>query len=178
MYENWTKAVAFTKPYADQTVRYLNDHSQEVAFWCLATFFAVMLLVLAYKQVRMLYWRVDRWAQTPDLLKRGSRMTGQAREAEERVLLSDRITDILDELYQSGKFTEEQYLKWADRFGNLCDLRDLISNKQLTIKQKLTMSRKLRDARKKRGEDVKPVLPEPVHVATNAFDAIVKRKTA
>lgn len=172
MYENWTKAVAFTKPYADQTVRYLNDHSQEVAFWCLATFFAVMLLVLAYKQVRTF------WAQTPNLLKRGSRMTGQAREAELRVMFADDITDMLDERLQRGKITLEEYLTWADRFGNLCDLRDLISNKQLTIKQKLTMSRKLRDARKKRGEDVKPVLPEPVHVATNAFDAIVKRKTA
>ena len=172
MYENWTKAVDFTKPYADQVVRYLNDHSQEVAFWCLATFFAGMLLVLAYKQVRTL------WAQAPDLLKRGSRMTGQAREAELCVMFSDDITDMLDARLERGKITQEEYLIWADRFGNLCDLRDLISNKQLTIKQKLTLSRKLRDARKKRGEDVKPVLPEPAHVPVNTLDAIVKRKTA
>jgi hypothetical protein len=173
MYENWKAAVAFAKPYADEASRYLGIHSQEVAFWCLALFFAGMLCVLAYKQVRAF------WAQMPTIKKRGSRMTGQAREAELRVMFADDITDMLTSRLSRNKITEEEYLTWADRFGNLCDLRDLISNKQLTIKQRLTMSKRLRDARKKRGEDVKPVpIPEPVSVPKNAFDAIVKRKAS
>jgi hypothetical protein len=151
MYDELKPYTDFTNPYTAAVGQYLTSHQHEIA---IVVMFAIMLGLAAFTG------HCEGWfsSRKRKLLPRGSKMVGQAREAEERVLLSDGILDLLDGLVHKGKFTDQEALKWADRFANLCDLRDLISSKQLTTLQKLRMSNK----RRLRNGPAKPVpIPEP-----------------
>lgn len=173
MYETllgWMQFLGGSAPgYVNKATVWMQDNSSLVAL------LGIGALVIGMGVAT--HWRTSPRLKLIDKL-RGKRMTGQAREAEVRVLLSDGITDFMEQLRIKGKISDEELYTWYDRFGNLLDLRDLISAKRLTLKQSLRMSKKKRDNRIKNGIEMKTVpIPDVPVKPKNAFDALIKRST-
>lgn len=174
MYELLIQWVGITLLYWSYLIQRIEENSTNVALGG-AGLIALFLVGYTFLGRR-------RMPRIPLNFLRGKHMTGQAREAELRVLFADKITDILDDLYQANKISAEEYRTWADRFGNLCDLRDLISAQQLTLKQQLSLRNRLRKHKEKKGEPV--VIPAPIpgpapgttQRVKNAFDALIHRQ--
>jgi hypothetical protein len=73
---------------------------------------------------------------------RGRWMVSPERENYLKILMSDGITDVIEELVHIKKMTTEEAIIWYRRFGNLLNLPDLLSKHEKTLKEQLRKASK------------------------------------
>src|ERR1700688_4312178 len=64
---------------------------------------------------------------------RGKWMVTPERENLLKILMSDGMTDVIEELVFLGKMTAEEAIIWYRRFGNLLNLPDLLQKHERTL---------------------------------------------
>lgn len=67
----------------------------------------------------------ERWMTTPE------------EENLEKVLMSDMVVDIIEELIHRGKLSPERARIWYRRFGNILNLPDLLEQHEQLLKQRI-----------------------------------------
>ena|ERR1700734_1946883 len=73
----------------------------------------------------------ERWMTTPE------------RENQLKVLMSDGICEVIEDLIAQKKMTDEEGVIWYRRYGNLLNLPDLLSKHEVKLKEQLRKSIKL-----------------------------------
>lgn len=125
--------------------------------FAMALVVAVFIILVTFSLVRRLFrFRKFRIKQMVRIL-RGRRMSITDQEEYEKVLISDGITDVLDELFLLGKITAEKRKWWAVRIGQKLDLQDLLRDNEASKKEQIK-----RRLHKEYGITVEAVKPEVV----------------
>lgn len=68
---------------------------------------------------------------------RGKWMTTPEQENVEKILMSDGITDVIEELVFMDKMSPERAIVWYRRFGNLLNLPDLLQKHEKSLKERI-----------------------------------------
>ncbi len=100
----------------------------------------------------------ERWMTTPE------------RENQLKVLMSDGICDVIEDLIAKSKMTEEEGVIWYRRYGNLLNLPDLLTKHEVKLKEQLRKAL----TRKKNVipfPDTKPVEGKKVRLITSKAKA-------
>lgn len=97
----------------------------------------ILMLVLMYKlESKFENNRKKKFNQS--IRKDGERwMTTPEEENLEKVLMSDLVVDMIEELKYRGKLSPERARLWYRRFGNILNLPDLLEQHELLLKQRI-----------------------------------------